>query len=69
MTTPAGWTGGLLRLMARLKLVSAEEIRDHKDTYAPEKITRILESSGFKRENIESGYFEFFMNIWVKARK
>lgn len=69
MTTPAGWTDWLLRLSARLKLVSAVEIEDHKDTYSPKKITRILEECGFGRENITSGYFELFMNIWVQARK
>ncbi len=69
MTTPAGWTDRLLRLSARLKLVSAVEIEDHKDTYSHKKITRILVDGGFKREKITSGYFELFMNIWVRARK
>ena len=69
MTIPAGWTDWLLRLLARLKLVSAVEIGDHKDTYSPKKITRILEECGFRRENITLGYFELFMNIWVQARK
>jgi hypothetical protein len=45
------------------------EIEDHKDTYSPQKITRILEDCGFRKENITSGYFELFMNIWVQARK
>lgn len=69
MTTPAGWTDWLLRLLARLKLVSAVEIEDHKDTYSHKKITRILEDCGFRRENITLGYFELFMNIWAQARK
>jgi SAM-dependent methyltransferase len=69
MTTPAGWTDWLLRLSARLKLVSAVEIDDHKDTYSHKKITGILEDCGFRRENITLGYFELFMNIWVQARK
>ena len=69
MTTPAGWTDWLLRLLARLKLVSAVEIEDHKDTYSHKKITRILEDCGFRKENITLGYFELFMNIWAQARK
>lgn len=69
LTTPAGWTDRLLRLMARLKLVSPVEIDDHKDTYTQKKITRILTDSGFKKENIRLGYFEMFMNIWAASRK
>jgi SAM-dependent methyltransferase len=68
-TTPAGWTDRLLRFMARLKLVSAVEIEDHKDTYSHGKIAGILEDGGFKRENISLGYFEMFMNIRGKAVK
>jgi SAM-dependent methyltransferase len=69
ITTPAGWADWLLRLLARLKLVSAVEIKDHKDTYSHKKITRILEDCGFRRENITLGYFELFMNIWAQVRK
>lgn len=69
LTTPAGWTDRLLRLMARLKLVSPVEINDHKDTYTHEKIARILTGGGFKKENISLGYFEMFMNIWAAAIK
>ena len=69
LTTPAGWTDRLLRFMACLKLVSAVEIEDHKDTYTHGKVTGILEDGGFKRENITLGYFEMFMNIWGKAVK
>ena len=69
MTTPAGWTDGPLRLLARLKLVSAVEINDHKDTYSHKKILRILEDGGFKKENIALGHFEMFMNIWGKIEK
>jgi SAM-dependent methyltransferase len=69
LTTPAGWTDRLLRLLARLKLVSAVEIADHKDSYTHGKITRVLEKGGFKRDNITLGYFECFMNNRAAARK
>jgi SAM-dependent methyltransferase len=58
LTTPAGWTDRLLRLMARLKLV-----------YTHEKIIHILTDSGFFKKNIRLGYFEMFMNIWAATRK
>ena len=69
MTTPAGWTRRLLWLLARLKLVSAVEINDHKDLYSPKKISGILQEGGFKLENIGLDYFEMFMNIRGKIRK
>ena len=65
MTTPASWTDGLLRLMAKLMLVSPVEIEEHKDTYTAQKIASILETGGFPKELIRYGYFECFMNIWV----
>jgi SAM-dependent methyltransferase len=67
MTTPASWTDGLLRLMARLRLVSPVEIEEHKDIYTPQKIASILETGGFPKELIRYGYFECFMNIWLTA--
>jgi 2-polyprenyl-3-methyl-5-hydroxy-6-metoxy-1,4-benzoquinol methylase len=69
MTTPAGWAKPFLWLLACLRLVSPVEVYDHKDTYSHKKIIRILEDSGFKKENITLGYFEIFMNIWGKIRK
>jgi len=65
MTTPASWTDGLLRLMAKLRLVSPVEIGEHKDTYTAQKIVSMLEKAGFPKELINYGYFECFINIWV----
>lgn len=69
MTTPAAWTDRLLRIMARLKIVSAEEIKEHKDYYDHSKLCLILQKAGFNRDKVNFGYFEFFMNLWVVARK
>lgn len=69
ITTPAAWAKPLLHLLAWLRLVSPVEVYDHKQTYSHKKITRILEDSGFKKENITLGYFEIFLNIWGKVRK
>jgi ubiquinone/menaquinone biosynthesis C-methylase UbiE len=69
LTTPAAWANSLLHRMSRLKLVSPEEINDHKDTYSHKKITALLQDGGFKKENIKLGYFEMFMNIWACAGK
>ncbi len=69
MTTPAPWTDLILKTMARLNLVSKEEIEEHKDAYGLKKTSAILESGGFKKENINAGYFLMFMNTWAKATK
>lgn len=69
LTTPAGWTDKLLRIMAKLGLVSATEIEDHKDTYNHGKIKSLLIKANFKESNIACGYFELFMNLWTRASK
>jgi 2-polyprenyl-3-methyl-5-hydroxy-6-metoxy-1,4-benzoquinol methylase len=69
MTTPASWTDGLLRWMARAGLVSREEIEEHKDTYSPEKIFGILRKGNFPGGMLRYGYFEMHANIWVTATK
>lgn len=69
MTTPAFWTDGLLRWMARTGLVSREEIEEHKDTYSPGKILGILREGNFPGGMLRYGYFEMFANLWVTATK
>ena len=69
LTIPAGWTDGLLKTMAKMKIVSADEINEHKDVYNHPKIRSILQETGFNKENIRSGYFELFMNLWVRVNK
>ncbi len=69
LTTPAGWTDGLLKLLARLGLVSAEEIDEHKDAYTHRKIGALLGEAGFDPASMKFGTFELFMNLWATARK
>lgn len=68
-TTPAAWSDGILRVMARTGLVSSEEIDEHKDAYTHAKIAAILQEAGFAPGECEAGYFECFLNLWVRARK
>jgi SAM-dependent methyltransferase len=67
MTTPAGWTGWLLGLMAGLGLVSHDEIDEHKGSYSQREIRTTLESAGFPTARIRTGYFEAFANNWALA--
>ena len=69
LTTPAAWSDRLLRTMAKFKMVSAVEIEDHKDTYTKNKLKNMLAASGYAKNNIQSGYFECFANIWIMAQK
>lgn len=69
MTTPAGWTDTLLKIMATLGLVSRIEIEEHKDAYTHRKILSLLKKTNFPMENIRYGYFEIFSNLWLVAKK
>jgi SAM-dependent methyltransferase len=69
LTTPAFWTDGLLRCLARLNLVSAEEINEHKDTFSHRKLRNLTEAAGFHKHSSEFGYFECGMNIWCRLQK
>jgi SAM-dependent methyltransferase len=69
ITTPSGRTASLLRIMARLGLVSAVEIEDHKHVYRLSEIRSLLLDAGFPPVGLESGHFELGMNCWAKAAK
>jgi SAM-dependent methyltransferase len=69
ITTPSFWTEWILFVMKTLRLVSPEEIDEHKDAYSPDVLTDYLVRGGFQRKNIEAGYFECFMNTYVRAEK
>ena len=67
LTTPASWSDKLLRVMAKMHLISPEEINEHKDTFSRPKIRALLEMAGIDR--VETGYFEMGLNLWAKATK
>jgi SAM-dependent methyltransferase len=69
MTTPAPWADRLLRIMARMKLVSPAEIDEHKDAYDRASIFAMLVVAGFREENLRVGYFELGLNVWAAATK
>jgi 2-polyprenyl-3-methyl-5-hydroxy-6-metoxy-1,4-benzoquinol methylase len=69
MTTPAFWTDRLLRFLARIGLISAVEINEHKGSYRFSDVSRVLRDASFQDNRLEHGYFEVFMNLWVTATK
>ena len=69
LSTPAAWSDGLLHLMARLNLVSAEEIHEHAFAYTLPLIGWHFGQAGFEMRKVKFGYFEFMLNMWATARK
>lgn len=69
ITTPAPWSDKLLHFMARVGLISKEEIHEHKHNHSGQKIINILEKAGFEKDKIKSGFFEIFLNMWFTAKK
>jgi 2-polyprenyl-3-methyl-5-hydroxy-6-metoxy-1,4-benzoquinol methylase len=69
LSTPAAWSDGLLHLMARLNLVSAEEIHEHAFAYTLPLIGWHFGQAGFEMRKVQFGYFEFMLNMWATARK
>ncbi|MCK5299540.1 MAG: methyltransferase domain-containing protein [Candidatus Aenigmarchaeota archaeon] len=62
LTTPCTWTDKLLRTMAIFKLVSAEEMKEHKAAYTNGSLISYLNDAGFERDKISVNYFELFLN-------
>ncbi len=69
MTTPSGWTGPVLDALKMVGGVSREEIDEHEDSYSAAKIKSIMANTPFRPENTRIGYFEFGMNVWMRAGK
>lgn len=69
MTTPAGWTGPLLRMMKCVRLVSAEEIEEHQDHYSAIAVRAVISTSALRDGRVRTGYFELGMNLWATVDK
>jgi len=69
MTTPAAWSDGLLRTMARIGLVSAEEIHEHVFAYTLPLLGWYFGRADFEMTKVDFGYFEFMLNLWAVAKK
>ena len=69
LTTPAAWSDGLLKFMARINLVSAEEIHEHAFAYTLPLLGWHFGQAGFEMTRVRFGYFEFMLNMWATAEK
>lgn len=69
ITTPAAWSDGLLRWMARTGLVSKEEIDEHVFTYTLPLLGWYFGKAGFAMTQVKFGYFEMNLNLWATAQR
>lgn len=69
LTTPHGFAGGILRLMARLGLVSKEEIEEHKSLFYHRHIRDLLAAGGFPARKTRVRGFLLGLNILAVADK
>lgn len=69
LTTPAAWSDGLLKFMARVRLVSAEEIQEHAYAYTLPLLGWYFGQAGFEMSKTRFGYFELMLNMWATAQK
>ena len=69
ITTPSHWTGFILNGMSLLRLISRQEVKDHKELYSSDDIMKALQLGGFAPGNMQQGCFEFYMNTWIMAIK
>lgn len=69
LTTPAAWSDRLLRTLARMNLVSKEEINEHAYAYTLPLLGWYFGQAGFAMNETKFGYFEFGLNMWATAIK
>ena len=70
ITVPAAWTDKLLWVLGKLNIVNNDLYSEHKDYYNVSKVRSIIERTKFgKNAEMQYGYFEIFMNIWVTMKK
>lgn len=69
VTTPAPWSDWLLRLLARIGLVSAEEIDEHQFPYTLPLLGWYFGAAGFEMRKLRFGYFEAWLNLWAVAQR
>jgi len=68
MTTPAAWSDGLLKFMARVNLVSAERSTNMPLRTPFRSSAGTSGRAGFEMKKVKFGYFEFMLNMWARRQ-
>jgi len=69
ITTPAPWADKPLHHLANFGIISKEEIHEHKHNLNHRTIGQYLIDAGFTEKKIKKGFFEIYMNMWIRAVK
>ena len=69
ITTPAAWSDSLLQWMAKVNLVSEEEINEHVYAYTLPLLGWYFGKAGFEMSKVKFGYFELNLNMWAIAQR
>lgn len=70
VTTPSPISKPILEFMAyKLRIISKQEIKDHKRYYNEKELRNLLITSGFKSNKVEIKYFTFGLNTFATAKK
>ncbi len=67
LTTPSPKSRFILEFLSMLRLVSPDEIRDHKNYFSPQDLRRLLADCGFK--DVHTELFEAGLNTFAIATK
>lgn len=69
LTTPSSWSDPILKCLARVRMVSAEEIDEHAYAYTLPLLGWYFGQAGFAMDKIRLGYFELGLNMWAVAER
>lgn len=69
VTTPSARSDGLLKFMARVGLVSKEEIDEHVYAYTLPLLGWYFGRAGFEMDRVQFGTFELGFNMWAMAER
>lgn len=69
LTTPSPQARHILEFLAFLRILSPQEVADHKHYFSKKEIREILGTAGFQNNNIKIKPFQFGFNNLVIAQK
>lgn len=69
MTTPPPRTNRLLKVLAKVRIVSPEEIDEHERAYTSKDLRDLFATSPFDHRTADVGTFELGMNLWARVVK
>lgn len=69
LTTPPPRTNALLKVLAKFRIVSPEEIDEHERAYSGRDIRNMFATSPFDERSADIGTFELGMNVWARVTK